>query len=112
MIGGFYNILATNRGLCGEFDSRQKDMFDTFLRAVVNFSSALVSLAIGITLNYRLFLNHSNVNMGIFEVMKVVSLLAIVAIILWIFAVYNKIDGEEQEGDWEFDHHLFDSHHI
>ena len=110
LIGGFYNILAANRGLCGEFDPRQKDMFDTFLKAVVNFSSALVALAIGITLNFKLSLNHSNVDMGIFEVMKVVSLLAIVAIILWIFAIYNKIDGEEQEDDWYFDYRIFDSH--
>ena len=58
---------------------------------MINFSSGLVALAIGFTLNFKISLKYSNINMGIFEVMKVVSMIALVFIVLWIFAIYQKI---------------------
>ena len=67
-------------------------MFDTFLRAMYNFASALLSLAIGFALNFKLRFHSYNVNMGIFDVMEFVSLIALVLIILWIFAIYSRIE--------------------
>jgi sugar phosphate permease len=53
LIGGFYNILKSNQNLCGDFSKREKDMLDTFISAVINYSAAVVTLAIGVTLTTK-----------------------------------------------------------
>lgn len=105
LIGGFYNILKANQNLCGHFSRREKDMLETFTSAVVNYSAALVTTAIGITLTAKSAAGDLHPETGIFQVLRVVSIVALVLLILWILAIYEKIDEErtESEGMEEID---------
>jgi len=67
-------------------------MFNTFTNAAVYLSAGVVSLAIGITLHIRTSLKVVHPEVGIFEVMKIVSIFGLLFLGLWILAIYDKMD--------------------
>jgi hypothetical protein len=92
VLGGAFNILRVNQDLCDNFDKREKDMFNTFTNGAVYFTAGIVTLAIGVTLSIRTSLHMAKPQLGIFEVMKIVSILALCFLGLWIMSIYDKLE--------------------
>ena len=90
-MGGAYNILKFNQNLVADFKSREKDMFGTLIYACIYLSSGIVALVIGAVMSFGESAYSHHTHGGIFEVMKVVAIMALLFLGLWMMHVYDKL---------------------
>jgi hypothetical protein len=69
-------------------------MLRTLVNGFVYFTAGVVTLAIGSTLSISASLHYTHSAMGIFEVMKYVSIIGLLVLGLWIMAIYEELDRE------------------